>query len=59
MSLKVYTVSQALEKLKSYCAYQERSQFEVNKKLNSIGIYNDEADEVAYHLIQENFLQGV
>lgn len=56
MSAKVYTISQALEKLKSYCAYQERSHFEVEKKLNSIGFFNDDVDQVIYHLIQDNFL---
>ena len=56
MSAKVYTITQALEKLKSYCAYQERSHYEVEKKLNSLGFFYDQMDTVVGCLIEENFL---
>lgn len=52
----VYTHTQALERLKKYCAYQERSQSEVRQKLYQLGIRNDDAEEVIIQLISENFL---
>jgi len=56
MPAKVYTLTQALEKLKSYCAYQERSHFEVEKKIHSLGFFYDDADAIVSVLIEENFL---
>jgi regulatory protein len=47
---------QALEKLKSYCAYQERSHQEVRTKLLSLEVYGDELEEIIGALIEENFL---
>ena len=47
---------QALEKLKSYCAYQERSHQEVRTKLLSLEVYGDELEEIIVTLIEENFL---
>ncbi len=52
----IYTVTEAIEKLKKYCAYQERSQFEVKQKLRQHGISGEEADFVVSELISENFL---
>lgn len=52
----VYTITQALERLKKYCAYQERSQSEVRQKLYQLGIRSDDAEEVIIQLISENFL---
>lgn len=46
----------ALEKMKNWCAYQERSQFEVRNKLFEYGIFNEEAENIIIQLIQENFL---
>lgn len=52
----IYTVTEAISKLKKYCAYQERSQFEVKQKLRQHGVLGEEADFVISELISENFL---
>ncbi len=46
----------ALEKIKQYCAYQERCHSEVRNKLYSFGLNNDEMELLISTLIQENFL---
>lgn len=46
----------ALEKLKRYCAYQERCHQEVIDKAYKLGLYKDQVDEAVITLIQENFL---
>jgi len=50
------TVSIANEKLKKYCAYQERSHKEVVDKLYKLGLYKNEVDQVLIALIQDDFL---
>lgn len=50
------TPGQALEKLKHYCAYQERSHKEVEEKLHQLKVWGEDADEIISNLIQENFL---
>lgn len=49
-------IKEAKIKLARYCAYQERSQKEVRKKLNELGIYGDDAEEVIAELITDNFI---
>ena len=44
------------EKIKHYCAYQERSHNEAKKKLYEIGVGGEDADELISILIQENYL---
>ncbi len=56
LSPKKLTPLVALEKMKNWCAYQERSQFEVRNKLFEYGIFNEEAENIIIQLIQENFL---
>jgi regulatory protein len=56
MSKKVYTQTQALEKMRKYCVYQERCQAEIIQKLREIGIYGDEAENVLIQLIDEGFV---
>ncbi len=56
MADQVYTVSQAIEKAKKYCAYQERCQSEVRQKLRAFNITSEEREEVLMNLIQENYL---
>jgi len=50
------TTSEALQKLQRYCAYQERSPFEVERKLVAIGLPRDRHEEVIVALMEDNFL---
>lgn len=56
MAREVLTYLDALEKLKKYCAYQERAQSEVRKKAFSYGLSSEEAESVITDLIKDNFL---
>lgn len=47
---------EALNKAEHYCAYQERSQYEVRGKLIEWGCYGDDLEDVLVTLIQSNFL---
>lgn len=53
---KFYTPSVALQKIKHYCAYQERCHFEVKNKLYEFGLTANEIDEIIAALIEENYL---
>jgi len=53
---KQLTKEQALQKLKHYCAYQERCHREVKEKLYSLGVWKKDHDEIISKLIEENFL---
>src|SRR5436190_15104498 len=53
---KQLTKEQALQKLKHYCAYQERCHSEVKEKLYQLGIWEKNHDEIIAALIQENYL---
>ena len=53
---KYLTKEQALQKLKQYCAYQERSHAEVQQKLWDLGVRRAEHDEILSTLIEENYL---
>ena len=46
----------ALEKLKKYCAYQDRCHQEVRTKLINLRIFGDDLEEIIIELIAENFL---
>ncbi len=48
--------SSDIEKLRHYCAYQERCHSEVKEKCRELGIYGDAADEAIAQLVQDNFL---
>ena len=50
------TTSEALQKLQRSCAYQERSPFEVERKLQQIGLPRDRHEEVVAQLMEDNFL---
>lgn len=50
------TVDQAIKKLEKYCAYQERSQKQVEQKCRDYGLTAVETGEVMVHLIQGDFL---
>lgn len=53
---KYLSKKEALERLRNWCAYQERSHAEVRKKLLSFGQRGDAAEEIISVLIEENFL---
>ena len=46
----------ALERMRKYCAYQDRAHSEVRTKLIGIKIYGDELEEIMARLISEGFL---
>jgi regulatory protein len=46
----------ALQKLKHYCGYQERSHAEVKQKLYSLGLFKKEVEELISLLIEEGYL---
>ena len=46
----------ALQKIKHYCAYQERCHAEVRDKLYSFGLHKNEVEQLLTQLIEENFL---
>ncbi len=50
------TPEEAKKKLEYYCSYQERCHAEVIKKLNNLGVSQNQIDEIVVYLIQENFL---
>jgi regulatory protein len=50
------TKEQAWQKIKHYCAYQERSHYEAKQKLYSFGLYKNEAEELLTRLIEEDYL---
>jgi regulatory protein len=53
---KHLTKEQALQKLKHYCAYQERCHHEVKDKLYQLGVWKKDHDEIMATLIEENYL---
>ena len=46
----------ATSKAEAYCAYQERSQYEVRGKLLELGMRYNELEEIIAYLIENNFL---
>ena len=53
---KHLTKEQALQKLRHYCAYQERSHTEVKEKLYSFKLRKDEVEELISRLIEDDYL---
>lgn len=53
---KTYTPGEALQKIAAYCAYQERSSKEVETKLRSYGLEEDDAGEIMIRLVREKLL---
>lgn len=49
-------MSAPLEKLKHFCAYQDRCHSEVKAKLQQLKIWGNEADEIMAALIMEDYL---
>ena len=50
------TREQALQKLKHYCAYQERCHQEVKEKLYSLEMHKPDVEQIISQLIEENYL---
>jgi regulatory protein len=48
--------AQALEKIKNWCAYQERYHQETRNKLYDLGLHKEEVEECIAQLVSENFL---
>ena len=55
-SSEVYTIKEATAKLMRYCAYQERSHYEVEQRLKKYKLTAVERQEVISNLIKDNFL---
>jgi len=55
-SKKSFTPDQAFQKIKQFCAYQERSHREVTEKLYSFGLYKKDVEILLSQLIEENYL---
>jgi regulatory protein len=53
---KIFSREQAKVKAESYCAYQERSQFEIRNKLYEWGLHQKDVEEIISELIELNFL---
>ncbi len=53
---KPVTDSLALQKLQSFCGYQERSLSEVKTKLQNLGLYGERMEAVILKLMDDNFL---
>ena len=50
------TQNEALEKMKKYCAYQERCQSDVRQKLYDFELNNNEIENILCSLIEQNFI---
>jgi regulatory protein len=53
---KRLTPNQALQNIKQFCAYQERSHSEVKERLYSFDLNSSEVDTIISELIQEDYL---
>jgi regulatory protein len=56
MQKKYLTKEQAIQKLRHYCSYQERSHSEVKQKLWDLGVRKVEHDEIISSLIEDDYL---
>ena len=53
---KVYTVKEATERIQSYCAMQDRCQWEVEKKMKEWGICDEIIENILTDLILDKFV---
>lgn len=53
---KPASVEQVLKKVQHYCAYQERSHYEVREKLYSLGLYKGQVETLLTQLIEDDYL---
>ena len=49
-------IEKAAQKIRQYCAYQERNHQEVKEKLYDYGLYKDQVEALMAELISENYL---
>ena len=56
MLRKNLTPDQAWQKIKHYCAYQERSHYEAREKLFSFGLRKSDVETLTSRLIEEDYL---
>lgn len=56
MQKKYLTKEQAIQKLRQYCGYQERSHNEVVQKLWELCVYRSEHDGIIVSLIEDDYL---
>jgi regulatory protein len=56
MNIQNLTPQQALQKVKQYCAYQERCHAETRNKLYGYGLNSSEVETIIALLIEENYL---
>ncbi|HTN38810.1 MAG TPA: hypothetical protein VL053_17135, partial [Arachidicoccus sp.] len=50
------TVEQATQKIRAYCAYQERNHYEVKQKLYSYGLFSTDVEVILTGLIVDGYL---
>lgn len=56
MRQRIVNKDQALQKIRHYCAYQERCHAEVREKLYGYGLYKTEVETILAQLIEEDYL---
>ena len=56
MERKNIGTEKALQKIKHFCSYQERSHQEVKEKLYSFGLYKADVELLLSQMIEENYL---
>ncbi len=56
LNRKTISKEQAVQKLRHYCAYQERCHSEVRDKLFKLGIWKKDHDDIISGLIEDNYL---
>jgi regulatory protein len=56
MEVKNIGTEKAWQKIRHYCAYQERSHAETRDKLYKFGLYKQEVETLLTKLIEENYL---
>jgi len=54
--IKRYTLTEAVQKAKLYCRYQERSHFEVTTRLYNLGLFRTDVEKALVQLIEEGYL---
>jgi len=56
MPARKFPLQESFDRIKRWCDQQERTHSETRKKLNSWGIYGDEAESILAELISLNYL---